>query len=143
MAASASAAGYTNSPGHSAAAHSGASARTAVIFGAVGLYAGLVPALSIYLIALGLILAVGLALNKMMPGKPPDMVMEVFPFRMPQPRSLAFKTWHRFKHFLLVAMPIVIVGSLILGGLYETGVISYLSAPLAPVVGGWRSSSPS
>ena len=113
------------------------SARTAVIFGAVGLYAGLVPALSIYLIALGLILAVGLALNKMMPGKPPDLVMEVFPFRMPQPRSLAFKTWHRFKHFLLVAMPIVIVGSLILGGLYETGVISYLSAPLAPVVGGW------
>ena len=59
------------------------SARSAVIFGAVGFYAGWQSALAIYVIIVLLWVLVGLALNKMMPGKPTGLVMEMFPFRRP------------------------------------------------------------
>ena len=112
------------------------SARTAVIFGAVGLYLGLAPALAIFAISLAVLLLTGAALNRVLPGKPPPFLFELFPFRRPTARSVAFKTWHRFKHFTFAAVPVVILGSLVLGTLYETGLIWTLAGPLEPVVGG-------
>jgi ferrous iron transport protein B len=112
------------------------SARTAVIFGAVGLFLGPLPALAIFGTSLAVILATGLALNRFMPGKPPAFLLELFPFRRPNARGVAFKTWHRFKHFTFAAVPVVILGSLVLGALYETGLVWSLAGPLDPVVGG-------
>jgi len=112
------------------------SARTAVVFGAVGLYLGPIPALAIFAVALLVILLTGLALNRLLPGKPPAFLLELFPFRRPTARSVAFKTWHRFKHFTVAAVPVVILGSLILGALYETGLVWSLAGPMEPVVGG-------
>jgi len=112
------------------------SARTAVVFGAVGLYLGPLPALALFGVALLVILVTGIALNRLLPGKPPAFLLELFPFRMPTARSVAFKTWHRFKHFTIAAVPLVILGSFLLGGLYETGAIWGLAGPLEPVVGG-------
>jgi ferrous iron transport protein B len=63
--------------------------------------------------------------------------MEMFPFRMPSLKSITIKTWFRFKDFIFVATPIVLGGSLLLGALYETGLIWKLSGPLAPVMEGW------
>jgi ferrous iron transport protein B len=61
----------------------------------------------------------------------------MFPFRMPSLKSIAIKTWFRFKDFIFVATPIVLAGSLLLGMLYETGWIWALAAPLSPIVEGW------
>ncbi|MDP2766808.1 MAG: nucleoside recognition domain-containing protein, partial [Candidatus Methanoperedens sp.] len=36
-----------------------------------------------------------------------------------------------------VAFPIVVIGSLVLGALYETGYLWKLAAPLSPIVEGW------
>ncbi|MCL4458472.1 MAG: ferrous iron transport protein B [Chloroflexi bacterium] len=113
------------------------SARTAVILGAVSLYAGWLPALSIYAIVLVLVGLVGLGLNKVMPGHSTGLVMEMFPFRMPSFGATLRKTWARFQSFVFVAAPIVLVGSIVLGALYETGYIWNLAAPLAPIVQGW------
>ncbi|MCL5265681.1 MAG: ferrous iron transport protein B [Chloroflexi bacterium] len=113
------------------------SARTAVILGAVYLYAGWQPAMAIYLIVFALIFAVGIGLNKLMPGQPTGLVMEMFPFRTPNLATIIKKTWYRFKDFVFVATPIVLGGSLVLGALYETGYIWYLTGPLSPVVEGW------
>ncbi|HKZ47345.1 MAG TPA: nucleoside recognition domain-containing protein, partial [Thermoplasmata archaeon] len=112
------------------------SARTAVVFGAVGLYLGAAPAFAIFGISLAVILLTGITLNRMLPGQAPPFLLELFPFRRPAARSVAFKTWHRFKHFTFAAVPIVILGSLVLGGLYETGLVWNLAGPLDPVVGG-------
>jgi ferrous iron transport protein B len=112
------------------------SARTAVVFGAVGLYLGPVPALAIFGITLFVILATGLALNRLLPGRPPRFLLELFPFRWPTPRSVAFKAWHRTRHFLVAAVPVVLLGSFALGALYETGAMWALTGPLDPVVGG-------
>jgi len=113
------------------------SARTAVILGAVALYLGVLPALALYLIVVGVIATVGWGLGRVLPGRASPLVMEVFPFRRPTMRVLWRKTWARFREFLFVALPLVMAGSLVLGSLYETGLIWRLSRPLAPIVEGW------
>ena len=113
------------------------SARTAVILGAVSLLVGWKPAVAIYVIVLALVFLVGVGLNKVMPGSSTGLVMEMFPFRMPLMSNIIKKTWYRFKDFVFVAFPIVVVGSLVLGALYETGYLWKLAAPLSPVVEGW------
>jgi ferrous iron transport protein B len=113
------------------------SARTAVILGAVSLFVGWKPAVAIYIIILGLVFFVGIGLNKVMPGSSSGLVMEMFPFRAPIISNILKKTWFRFKDFVFVAFPIVVIGSLVLGALYETGYLWKLTEPLAPVVEDW------
>ncbi len=113
------------------------SARTAVILGALASLAGWQWGIAVFLLMGLLVAAVGVGLNKVMPGESSGLVMEMFPFRMPSLKSIAIKTWHRFKDFIFVATPIVLGGSLLLGALYETGLIWKLAGPLAPVMEGW------
>ncbi len=113
------------------------SARVAVIIGGVGLFAGWQYAGALFVISLGLLAAIGLGLNRLMPGRSDDLVMEMFPFRMPTLPVVLRKTWGRFREFVVTAMPIVLVGSFVMGALYETGAIWFFDAPLAPVVEGW------
>jgi len=113
------------------------SARTAVIVGAVSLYAGWAWALAVYGVILAVGLAAGLGLNRILPGEPGGLVMEMFPLRRPSLRLVLRKTWARLRDFVWVAAPIIIGGSLLLGALYETGVVWHLAAPLSPLVEGW------
>ncbi|NJD78001.1 MAG: ferrous iron transport protein B [Candidatus Methanoperedens sp.] len=113
------------------------SARTAVIMGAVSLFVGWKPAVTIYVIVLAIVFFVGMGLNRIMPGTSTGLVMEMFPFRAPLLSNIFKKTWFRFRDFVFVAFPIVLVGSLVLGTLYETGYLWKLSSPLSPVVEGW------
>jgi ferrous iron transport protein B len=113
------------------------SARTAVIVGGAALFAGWQYGAVLLLIALALLIVTGVGLNRVMPGRSDDLVMEMFPFRLPTPRVTVRKTWHRFKEYVAMAMPIVLVGSFVMGALYETGTIWLFNAPLAPVVEGW------
>ncbi len=113
------------------------SARTAVIMGAVSLFVGWKPAVAIYVIVLALVFLVGMGLNRVMPGTSTGLVMEMFPFRVPLMSNIFKKTWFRFRDFVFVAFPIVLVGSMVLGALYETGYLWKLSSPLSPVVEGW------
>jgi len=113
------------------------SARTAVILGAVSLFVGWKPAVAIFLIVLVLVFLVGVGLNKIMPGESTGLVMEMFPFRAPIISNILKKTWYRFQDFVFMAFPIVLVGSMALGGLYETGYLWKLASPLSPIVEGW------
>lgn len=113
------------------------SARTAVIFGAVARFIGWPWALLLYGIVSAVILGAGWGLNRFIPGGVPDLLMEIFPFRMPALRTVTRKTWVRLREFIFVAVPIVLAGSLALGALYETGLMRLFARPLAPVVEGW------
>ncbi|MHB1131934.1 MAG: ferrous iron transport protein B [Chloroflexota bacterium] len=113
------------------------SARTAVIMGVVGRWAGIWPALGL-IITLGVIgVAAGLALNRILPGESTGLVMEMFPFRRPALRTVLRKTWARLSDFVFVALPIVLIGSMVLGLLYETDYIWLVAGPLQPIVEGW------
>jgi ferrous iron transport protein B len=113
------------------------SARTAVIVGAVSLYAGWQWALFVYGVVLVVGLVAGIGLNKLMPGEPGALVMEMFPLRAPSLRLALKKTWFRLKDFVWIAAPIILIGSLVLGALYETGLVWHLTGPLSPLVEGW------
>lgn len=113
------------------------SARTAVIAGAVSKFVGWQAAVLIYLVVAGLGFGSGWLLNRLVPGRSPGLVMEMFPFRMPSARTMLRRTWGRLTGFVRVAMPVVLVGSFTLGVIYETGLVWVFAAPLAPVVEGW------
>ena len=107
------------------------SARTAVILGSVALFAGIWPTLGIYAITIALIFITGFSLNKVMPGKSTGLVMELFPFRLPSPKTTLIKTWAHLKGFISQAFPMIILGSLIMGLLYETGYLTLISKPIS------------
>lgn len=113
------------------------SASTAVIVGAVSLYAGWQWALFVYGVLFVITVAAGLVLNRLIPGEPGGLVMEMFPLRRPAFGLVLRKTWARLKDFIWIAAPVILLGSLVLGALYETGLVWRLTDPLAPVVEWW------
>jgi ferrous iron transport protein B len=110
------------------------SARIAVVLGAVAYIVGWQYAVAVFLIDLAVIGAIGKALSLVLPGESTGLVMEMFPFHMPSLRSILDKTWFRFKAFVFVAFPIVTLGSIFLGGLYEFGVLSAFSEISGPAM---------
>jgi ferrous iron transport protein B len=113
------------------------SARTAVIMGAVALFVGWQWALFVYAVLFLIGVTTGVLLNRILPGKPSALIMEVFPLRRPSLRMVSRKTWNRFREFVWMAAPIIVLGSMALGALYETGLIFRASPVLEPVVGWW------
>ncbi|MFA5802799.1 MAG: ferrous iron transport protein B [Thermoleophilia bacterium] len=113
------------------------SARNAIIFGAVAFYSGWQYALLLYVIIGVLWVLIGLALNRIIPGHPTGLVMEMFPFRRPHLATIVKKTWYRFKDFIFLAVPILLAGSVILGSMLQTGILYRVADVLSPVVEGW------
>jgi ferrous iron transport protein B len=113
------------------------SARTAVIMGAVSLTAGWQAAVGIYAVTFAVALATGVALDRFLPGHGTGLVMEMFSFRRPSLLPMLKRTWAHFHDFVVVATPIVVGGSIVLGGLYETGLLWALAKPLRPIMEGW------
>ncbi len=110
------------------------SARTAVIMAAVGFFAGWQYAVAIFAIDLAIMGVVGWSLNRLIPGRTSGMVMEMFTFRLPKISAILKRTWFRFKSFMLLALPIIMIGSFALGALYETGYLQMLLAPVNPIM---------
>jgi ferrous iron transport protein B len=113
------------------------SARTAVIAGAVARFVGWEAAVWVFVVDLLIVAVTGRVLNQLLPGKSSGLMMEVFPFRRPILRHVWRKTWQRFRTFVMVAMPIVVIGSLILGALYESGWMWMLTRPMSPIIVDW------
>jgi ferrous iron transport protein B len=113
------------------------SARTAVIIGAVAGVAGWQYALLTYGVLLLVLVGAGLVLDRLLPGEEGPLVMEMFPFRRPVVRQVLGKTWRRFREFVWDAAPIIVLGSMALGVLYETGLVWNLGPVLSPIVEGW------
>lgn len=63
--------------------------------------------------------------------------MEIPKYRVPHYKNVVKKTWTRVKGFVLVAFPIIIVGSAILGAMKAGGLLDVLSKPAEPLISGW------
>ena len=112
------------------------SARTAVIFGTVGYVLGWQWALGLYALVAGVIIGAGHGLRRFFPGvRPMDRVPMAL--RVPSARAVAVTLWAHLREFILGAVPFVLAGSLVLGALYETGLIRLAARPLSPLVEGW------
>jgi ferrous iron transport protein B len=91
------------------------SARSVVIFGLVAFYLGPLWAFAIYLFNIVVISLTGKVLSMLMPEVTPGMILEIPPYRWPSFQVIRKKTWYRIKEFIVIAWPILIVGSVILG----------------------------
>ena len=60
--------------------------------------------------------------------------MEIPPYRLPSPRVLARKVWMRMAAFLREAVPVVMLGVLIVNALYFLGVFDAVAEWTAPVM---------
>ena len=109
------------------------SARTVVISGIVASFVSLAAAFSIYLVVLGLVILTGLVLSRIAPGPQLGMVLEMAPLRRPRPDMVLLKSWLRIKEFLYIAMPLLLVSSVILGLLGYFGVIATVETAFASV----------
>jgi len=112
------------------------SSRTAIILGVVGHFAGILPALGIYMIALLLMIGIGL-LFKRSSFSPSPLLLELPPYRLPVLRGVILKSWLRMREFVYVVIPLLIIGGASYGLLKWFGLEGVLFDPLRFITVGW------
>ncbi len=108
-------------------------AQIAMIIGLVGQRGGIYVGMVFLTLFLVLIIK-GLALNKFIKGKSPEILLEIPPYRIPHVSSVFKKLWMRVFSFLKEAVPYVLLGILFVNILYVLGVISFLSGIFSPII---------
>ncbi|HQE85771.1 MAG TPA: ferrous iron transport protein B [Methanolinea sp.] len=108
------------------------SARTVIIAGIVAVFVGFGAALSIYVITFGLIILTGIVLSRITPGERYGMILELSPLRVPEPGNVLAKSWYRIREFLVIAMPLLVAASIVLGLLQYIGFSSLFAELVAP-----------
>lgn len=108
-------------------------AQSAMTFGILGIY-GLKWILTVYCTLFLLYVIIGLLLKKIVKGESPELLLEVPPYRKPDPLTILKKTWTKVYGFLVEAVPFVLLGVLIVNLLYTTGIIDALATLFAPVL---------
>ena len=112
------------------------SARSAVVIAALAPFAGVPVAIAAFGVVAVATLAAGLGANALIPGRQPSLVLELSPLRAPVVRHVAAKAWWRFRGFVLTAAPIMLVGSFVLGLVYETGAWTVIADATGPATEG-------
>ncbi|MDO8589578.1 MAG: ferrous iron transport protein B [Armatimonadota bacterium] len=97
-------------------------------FAATGIWIGVV---------VGIIFIVGYLASKVMPGTGSDFILEVPPVRWPQMSNILVKTAARVEWYLREAVPLFVLGTLLLFTLERLGMMSVIIKVAAPVVQGF------
>jgi ferrous iron transport protein B len=113
------------------------SARTVVILGLVGAYIGVQWALALYIVDFIIIFLIGRLLNRLIPGVSVGIIMEMPPYRLPSAAVVLKQAWNRFKPFLLTALPLIIMGSIIIEAMRITDILALVSNAMSPVTVVW------
>jgi ferrous iron transport protein B len=112
------------------------SARTVIITGMVAAFVGIPAAFSIYGMVFLLILLTGVLLSRVTPGSQYGMILEMAPLRRPKAGLVLAKSLQRLKGFLVVAVPLLIAGSCVLGVLEYFGILAVFQSLAAPLFQG-------
>lgn len=82
------------------------------------------------------LLVVGWIADKIIPGKRSDFALELPPMRWPVWSNLGRKTWSRVRWFLREAVPLFVVGTVILFSLDRVGILPLIVRAAEPVMVG-------
>jgi ferrous iron transport protein B len=87
------------------------------------------------------LLLVGYLSSKLLHGQPSEFIFEIPPIRTPQLKNVALKTWYRVQWYLKEAVPLFIVGTLVLFALDNLhlqgqSLLSWVQKALEPIVSG-------
>jgi ferrous iron transport protein B len=109
------------------------SARSVIIFALVAYAIGPWYALGVYFLNLVVIAALGRVSTWLLPEVSPGLIMEIPEYRRPTLQNVLRKSWRSLKDFVVVAWPILIVGSVVLSLLKYYGLDTFLNQALVPL----------
>jgi ferrous iron transport protein B len=109
------------------------SARSVIIFALVAYAIGPFYALGVYFLNLVVIGALGRVSTWILPEVSPGLLMEIPEYRLPTLKNVLRKSWRSLKDFVVVAWPILIVGSIILSLLKYYKLDSLLNQAMVPL----------
>jgi ferrous iron transport protein B len=89
------------------------------------------------MVVAGTLIGVGWAAAKLIPGKASEFLLEIPPLRMPSPANIAIKTLARTEWYLKEAVPLFVLGTILLFGLDAVGVLPILQHASEPLVTGF------
>jgi ferrous iron transport protein B len=102
----------------------------------LGMFAGL-PVLYlltwIFIIA-GVMILIGYLASRVIPGEGSDFILEIPPLRIPLLSNVVIKTLARIEWYLKEAVPLFIVGTLILFALHKTEILTFLERAATPLI---------
>lgn len=108
-------------------------AQIAMIVGLVGQRGGRYVAV-VFGTLFVLFIVKGLILNKILKGESPEILLEIPPYRIPQPTAVLQKLWLRISGFLKEALPYVLVGVFIISVLQALKIIDFFATIFSPVL---------
>lgn len=112
------------------------SAQLGVIFGMVSPLG--MGYLFIYLaIIIGVFIILGLVMDRVLPGRSTDLLIDLPPLRLPQLKNVWKKTYHRTRHFLKEAAPLFAFGALLISLLNYSKLLLSIQDFFSPLVNGW------
>ncbi|MDD2689563.1 MAG: ferrous iron transporter B [Candidatus Omnitrophica bacterium] len=105
----------------------------AMVFGLLGKFSGFYVG-GVYLVLFSILISLGLILNRILKGYSPEFLLEIPPYRFPPLTVLGKKLFFRIKGFLIEAVPIVLLGVLIINILMFFRLFDFITAIFAPVI---------
>ncbi|MBO3841578.1 MAG: ferrous iron transport protein B [Candidatus Brockarchaeota archaeon] len=112
-------------------------ARTVIILGLVGRFAGIQWALMLYAFDLLVVFLLGRIAFRILPGEPTGLIMEMPDYRLPHLKTVLSQTWFRLLEFMKIAFPLIIVSTFTVKLLETTGILRVFTSLLAPVTVAW------
>lgn len=107
------------------------SAQMAVIIGTTGKFSGIMYSLLIFAVLFIIGVSVGMLLNKKLPYEPSNLAMELPELVVPKFRNVLYKMWSRTKDFFMIAVPLLIVGSIAIEVLLQYDALNFIVEPLS------------
>jgi ferrous iron transport protein B len=102
----------------------------------LGMFAGL-PSLYLLIwigVIAGILLAVGYLASRVIPGEGSDFILEIPPMRVPQLSNVVVKTMARIEWYLKEAVPLFILGTLMLFVLHQANLLAFVERITSPVI---------
>ncbi len=88
-------------------------------------------------VVLSVILLVGALASKLLPGRASDFILELPPLRMPRPGNILVKTMARIEWYLKEAVPLFVLGTMILFIVDRLNWLAAMERAAAPVLQGF------
>jgi len=105
----------------------------AMILGLLGGFGGWYVG-GVYLVLFSLVLILGIIMNRTLKGYSPEFLLEIPPYRFPPLQILAAKLYFRIKGFIFEAVPIVLLGVLVINILMYAKIFDLVTGFFAPVI---------
>jgi len=108
-------------------------AQSAMIIGILGRFGG--QYVAIVFVTLFLVwLILGFSMNRFLSGRSPEILIEIPSYRIPHLKTAFRKLWMRISWFIKEAVPLVLLGIVIVNILYYLKIIDLLGVVFAPVI---------